>query len=74
MVGAVLGAQLNLGTLQDLGHRGQVGKRRSHYQLYVSRKFLGFFNYGFGEFYAFGHGGVHFPVARYNVFTHFLTI
>ncbi len=70
VVCAVLGAQLHLGTLEDLCHRGQVGERRSNYQFNVCGEILGFLHNSLGEFYAFGHGGVHFPVARYNVFSH----
>ena len=70
MVCAVLGAEFYLGALEDIGHAGQMGERRSHYQFYVSGQVFGLLNNRFCKFYTFGNGGIHFPVPSYNKFSH----
>ena len=74
MIGAVLGAELDLGALQDIGHAGQMGERRSHDEFDIGGDILRFFYDCFCKFYTFGNSGVHFPVPCYDKFSHSINI
>ena len=70
MVGAVLGGEGDLGALEGLGDAHQVGERRGDDELDIGREVLGLRGDGFGEFNAFGNGGVHLPVAGNDILSH----
>ena len=74
VVGAVLCSQTHLVDVDDFTHGGQVGE--GHTDDDVALQTLGIchcLTNFLGELYALGHGGIHLPVARNNVLSHFLT-
>ena len=70
MVRAVLGGQLDLGSLQDGGQQGQVGKRSSDDQVDFFRGLGGLLGDSLGQGDTFRNRGVHLPVSGNYFLSH----
>ena len=74
VVGAVLGGKAHVGVTDGFAHGGQVGERHADNDVALQVS-LGSHccTHVLGELYALGNCGIHLPVSRNNVLSHFLS-
>ena len=71
MVGAVFGTKAELVRINSGCNRCKVGERCADYYVALGRNVFKGFVYFLCQFHAFCEGGVHLPVACYNILSHF---